>query len=55
MSNDPETLESGKRISIARMFKISLVLLGLVIGAVALTAWLSGAPDVLPFAYDGFD
>jgi len=41
--------------SLLRMFKISAVVFVLVLGAIGISAWLSGDSRELPFEYEGFD
>lgn len=38
-----------------RALKIAAVLFVLVLGAVAVTAWIAGDRTELPFLYEGFD
>ncbi len=41
---------------VRRTLRLAAVVVGLVIGAVAVTAWLVGeTADELPFDYEGFD
>lgn len=38
----------------ARAVKMTLLIFGVLLGGVAITAWLTDDPD-LPFDYEGFD
>jgi hypothetical protein len=55
MNHADETPRPAQRSTLARLLKTALVLLGILIGGVAATAWLSGGQDDLPFEYEGFD
>jgi hypothetical protein len=55
MSKPDETPKPARSSTLVRLLKTALVLLGIVIGGLAATAWLSGGEDDLPFEYEGFD
>ena len=37
------------------MMKVGGLVFALVLGAIAVTAWIAGEPEPLPFDYEGFD
>jgi len=46
---------SKPKSSFMTAIKIAGLVFALVLGSVAVTAWLSGEPETLPFDYEGFD
>jgi hypothetical protein len=56
MATEPEPRSAQSSHLVRRTLTIAAVIFGLVIGAVAVTAWLEGeGADELPFEYEGFD
>jgi hypothetical protein len=47
--------EKAPRSGVARAVKIALLVFGIVVGGVAVTALLAGDQNLLPFDYGGFD
>jgi hypothetical protein len=47
--------EKAPRRSIVRALKIALLVFGIVVGGVVVTAVLAGDQNLLPFEYAGFD
>ncbi len=50
-----EAAGNGAKSLLGPAIKIAGLAFALVLGAIAVTAWLSGEPEELPFDYEGFD
>jgi hypothetical protein len=52
---DEETTPPKQGSPVRRAVLISLALVALLLGGLAVASWLSADPETLPFDYDGFN